>query len=104
MSAQVAGTLGFIAACLAFAWGCYWKARFHRAKAEVYRKFAETFSGMATSGMYRKPEEERKAESRRRHMRLALIDPFVRDGLRAALEDADEHWRNARKARPSERP
>lgn len=78
-----------VAALLASAWGCYWKSRYHHAKAEVYREFADTFAG-ATH--YRKPKEERRAESKRFHMQLALIDPLVRDGLWDALKDADEHW------------
>ena len=41
-----------------------------------------------------KDKEQRKRESRRLYMRLALCDPLMRDGLRGALEEADAHWRN----------
>ena len=63
----------------------------HLAKAEVYREFAETFRGIGAA--YRiSDKQERARESQRHWMRLALIDPHVRDGLRAALAEADEHW------------
>ncbi len=85
----VAG-VGICATLLALAWGFYWMSRFHSAKAEVYQKFADTYSGMRDA-IYSK-KEQRKMESLRRYHDLALVDPLVRDGLRSALESADAHW------------
>ena len=63
----------------------------HMAKAEVYQEFSDTFRNMVP--VYRMSDKaQKKAEARRGFMRLALVDPLVRDGLRAALEAADEHW------------
>lgn len=80
---------------IALAWGCYWKSRFHRAKSEVYQEFADTYNGMLTGHMFSSKKEERRAESKRHHMRLALCDPLVRDGLADALEAAERDWNRA---------
>ena len=66
----------------------------HMAKAEVYQEFADTFSALVpVLGM--KDKERKAREIKQRYMRLALVDPLVRDGLRSALEDADAYWSNA---------
>ncbi len=90
---QVVGLTGFLATCLAFAWGCYWKSRFHSAKAEVYQEFADTFSRMNVEGLFRKAKDQKRAQAKRHYMSLALCDPRVRDGLYDALQEADEHWK-----------
>lgn len=65
---------------------------YHKAKSEVYQEFANTFSRMNVEGLFRKPKEQRRAESKRHYMSLALCDARVRDGLADALAEADEHW------------
>lgn len=65
----------------------------HAAKAEVYQEFADTFAAIVPT-IQISDKERRKREVKRLYMRLALVDPCVRDGLRDALADADEHWRN----------
>lgn len=92
MSAVVAGSLGIALTLLAVAWGAYWKSRFHRAKAEVYREFANTFSAMGALA-WTKDKERKKAEQKRLWMSLVLCDPVTADALRDALDDADRHWR-----------
>lgn len=73
------------------AWAFGRRSDYHRAKAEVYQEFADTFSALVpVYGI--KDKERRKREAQRHYMRLALCDPLVRDGLRAALEAADDHW------------
>ena len=89
---MTAPTLFMIGAFAVLAWGCYWKMRFHSAKAEVYQEFADTYSQMNAEGLFRKPKDQRRAESCRHHMRLVLCDPLIRDGLWDALREADEHW------------
>lgn len=84
----------YFAAMLAiccWAWAFARKATAARAKAEVHQEFADTFAALGPK--YRiKDTERRQRESQREWMRLALCDPAVRDGLRAALLDADAHW------------
>lgn len=81
-------SIGYLIAL--FIWS-FQKAESAKAKAEVYQEFADTFSGMLPAYSM-KDKERAKLLSRRGYLRLALIDPHVRDGLRAALEEADEHW------------
>ena len=70
----------------------YSREIYHRAKAEVYQEFADTFSRMNAEGLFRKPKDQKRAEARRHYLSLALCDPRVRDGLADALAEADEHW------------
>ncbi len=78
---------------LAWAWAFGRKASESRAKTEVYREFAETFGALVPVCSI-KDKEAKKRESTRHYMRLALVDPLMRDGLRAALVEADEFWHN----------
>lgn len=73
----------------------------HRAKAEVYREFADDFRGVGRA--MTEPKETRRNASRRAWMRMCLIDPLVRDGLHDALRDADEHWGRLSSDRPREK-
>lgn len=83
-----------------WAWAFARKATASFAKAEVHQEFADTFA--ALTPLYGiKDKERRKRESQRQWMRLALCDPVVRDGLRAALVDADAHWRGLDRAFPA---
>jgi hypothetical protein len=78
---------------VAWAWAFGRKATEAQAKAQVYRDFAATFDSMrGVPGI--KDKERRSQESRRGYMQLALVDPWIRDGLRSALADADAHWKN----------
>ena len=81
---------GWLTALAVFA---YFRSSYHRAKAEVYQEFADTFSRMNREGLFRKPKDQKRAESRRLYMSLALCDARVRDGLADALAEADEHWK-----------
>ena len=85
--------VGLFSALVLFslAWGCYWKSRFHSAKAEVYQEWADTYSAMALSLPWTK-KELRRVEAKRRYMSLALCDPRIRDGLADALEEAEQRW------------
>lgn len=75
------------------AWAAaFWRAsNAHRAKAEVYEEFARTFRDLGDV-VWMRESDRKKAESAQRFMRMALIDPAIRDGLRSALEKADEYW------------
>lgn len=75
----------------AIAYLCARKSGYHRGKSEVYREFAETYGALVPAHSL-KDKEAKKRASFRQHMRLALIHPDIRDGLRSALAEADEHW------------
>lgn len=92
MTTMQAFILGLLPAPAAFAFGAYWKSRFHRAKAEVYREFAQTYRGMVDGGVFSSQKKERVAASQRHHMQLLLCDPLVRDGLAYALIATEGYW------------
>lgn len=69
----------------------YFRSQYHRAKAEVYQEFADTFRRGAP--VCRSPKDRRRKESKRHYMELALVDPLIRDGLADALEEAEETWK-----------
>jgi hypothetical protein len=79
---------GWLAALGCFA---YFRSEYHRAKAEVYQEFADTFSDMSRWAWV-KDKERKKREQKRGWMRLTLCDPTTADALRDALADADRHW------------
>lgn len=103
---QIVAFAGVGATLLVFAWGCYWKSRFHSAKAECYQEFADTFGEMNNRGFGWGRDERatkiRDRERRRGWMRLMLCDPAIADALRDSLTEADEYWRRGEPAHNTE--
>lgn len=104
---QAVAFAGFMGTCLAFAFGCYWKSRYHSAKAEVYQEFADTFGAMNNHGFgWGRDERAKKIRDRERRrgwMQLMLCDPAIADALRDTLVEADAYWKRAEHNQDTER-
>lgn len=96
MLTGLAGATAFL--ILMLVWTLLWAlaVRAH-AKSEAYMEFAASFRAIVPVCGIR-DAQRRRMEARKGYMRLALVDPVIRDGLRDALADADRHWANLAEA------
>jgi hypothetical protein len=95
MTAWIALAFAAAMVLVAWSWAFARRATYAQGKADAFRQVADDFHGLSRASWMR-DAERRRAEQKKRWLRLCLCTPDTRDALREALDEADEFWAGGR--------